>query len=191
MQNETISPINHGVISGAGQTAAGALGGAVRTGTSTYLKTALASTVIGAGLFVVIGLTGGVGALAAGGSAFSGILGNALGGSLVGGLLGGLVIGPFAGSLGGIFGAAKGGSDAAQRVREEKGAANMMQAQLSAMQAQALANQASPITISAPEAYNDNKYASASTLKLAPTTIQQGADAQLDGMVHGAALQRA
>jgi hypothetical protein len=182
MQNETISPINHGVVSATGHTVAGAAGGAVKSGLQTIGYTALVCAGIGA-----VWATGGLGLFATGvGSTFlSGLLGAA-----AGGLAGGVVLGPLFSVFTGTYGAVKGGANAANRVREEKGASNAMQAQLETYRAQALASQMAPTTVYAPSATNDNKYSGASTMNLAPSTIQQG-DAQLQGMVNGMGLQRA
>lgn len=192
MSNQTINPINHGIISGTGQTVAGAVGGGVKTGFKTWGTTTLYTGLAIGAAAAVIAFTGGAGAL---GFGTLGTLGNALTNFAVWGALGtgfgAVVTGPFASVFGGIFGAAKGGAQAAERVREEKGAANMMQAQLSAYQAQALAAQASPTMVYAPSAANNTKYDTASTLKLAnDNAIQAGASVQHDGVVQGMQLQR-
>lgn len=155
MEENYAAPIRHSGLSAAGSTAAGAVGGGLKTGLKTYGTTVIATAVIGAVLGVLIA-TGGFGLFAVG----TGMLGTAfwggIGGGLLGGLGGALVIGPFAGMFGGLFGAAKGGSHAAHRVREETGAAQVLDAQVQAYQAQALAGQSAPMNIYAPS--NDNKY---------------------------------
>lgn len=182
MSQETITPTNHGVIGAAGHTVAGAAGGAVKSGLKGIGYTALIFGAVGAAW-----ATGGLSLLGGGLSAtvFHGVLGG-LGGALIGGAL----IGPFVGMFTGTYGAAKGGSEAAQRVREEKGAANMVKAQLQAMQFEALNNRGTT-NIYAPTASNDNKYDTASTLTQAPSTIQQGQGAQFDGVLGGPQLAAA
>jgi len=180
MSNENIAPINHGVVGTVGHTAAGAAMGGLKFGAKAIFYTAVAGAVIGGlwgvGLFGAVGLAGGTVAT----TIFS-----AIGGGLGGGLLG-----MFASPLVATIGAAKGGSQAASRVREEKGAHTMVSAQLEAYRAQAIAAQAAPTTVYAPSASNDNKYGSASTMNLADSNIQ-AASAQNMGRVDGLQLARA
>lgn len=182
MVNETTNPINHGVVGALGHTAGGAAIGGVKSGIKTLGYTILAGAAIGA-----IWMSGGFGLLPA---AASGVLSNVL----IGAGIGGVVSLPFAGlfsAFGTAFGAAKGGAQAYDRVRDEKGAANMVKAQLQGMQMQAMAERSAPTTVYAPTAVNDNKYGSASTMNLADSNSIQAASAQLDGRAAGAQLQRA
>lgn len=180
MSNQTINPINHGVVSAAGHTAGGAVVGGLKLGAKTILYTA--------GAFALFGGLWGAGLLGA-----VGIAGGTMVNTMIG-VVGGGVVGTFLGSFVSPFtatvGAAKGGSQAYDRVREEKGAANMVKAQLQGMQMQAMAERSAPTTVYAPTAVNDNKYGSASTMNLADSNIQ-AASVQLDGRAAGAQLQRA
>lgn len=179
MSNETINPIHHSTLGAATSTAAGAVGGGLKGGVKTLLYTVAAGALIGA-----IWMSGGFGLLPA---AASGVLGNIVGGSLLGGLAG-TFVGAFAAPLGGLVGGLRGGSHAAARVRDEKGAANVLDAQLSAYQAQAQAMQQAT-TIYAPSAANNNSFP-ASTMNQAGSRIQADT-AQNLGTVNGLALQRA
>lgn len=179
MSNETINPIHHSTLGAATGTVAGAVGGGLKTGVKTLLYTVAAGALIGA-----IWMSGGFGLLPA---AASGVLGNIVGGSLLGGLAGGL-LGSFAAPIGGLVGGITGGNRAASRIRDEKGAANMLDAQLSAYQAQAQAMQ-SATTIYAPSAANNNSFP-ASTMNQAGSRIQADT-AQNLGTINGLQLQRA
>ena len=180
MSNETINPIHHGAVSGVTQTAAGAAGGAAKAAAKGWGATMLGFVVVGAAIGFVVA-TGGTGAVASW----------AVGGPILGALAGGL-IGWFpsqlVGGVGALFGGLKGGSNAAGRVREERGAANMLDAQLSAYQAQAQAMQQAT-TIYAPSAANNNSFP-ASTMNQAGSHIQADT-AQNLGTINGLALQRA
>lgn len=181
MQNETINPIRHGVISGATQTTAGVATGAVKTGVKSWLGSMGTFIAIGAVVGFTIG-TGGLGTIATG----------AIAGPIIGGLVGGLVgIIPsgYIGGLGALIGGFTGGKHAVERVSAERGAANMLDAQLQAYQAQAYAASAAPTTVYAPTAANNN-YPTASTMNQAGTKIQ--ADAAQDlGTINGQALAAA
>lgn len=183
MTNETINPIHHSTLGGATSTAAGAVGGGLKAGVKTLLAVVAVGAVIGA-----VWATGGLGLLAGEAAAtFSGILGDGILGALAGAAGGGLV-GIFAAPIAGLVGGISGGSRAATRVREEKGAANMLDAQLSAYQAQAQAMQQAT-TIYAPSAANNNSFP-ASTMNQAGSRIQADT-AQNLGTINGLALQRA
>lgn len=188
MQNETINPIRHSALGTVGGTAAGAAGGAVKTGAKTFLYTAIGTALVFGATAAVIAFTGGLGAAAIG---TAGTLSNAVANFVGFGLLGGAVgvpLGLFTGTIGGGIGAVTGGSRAASRIRDEKGAANVLDAQLSAYQTQALAAQQAT-TIYAPSAANHN-YAGASTKNQAPLSIQGGTGQDL-GTINGMQLQRA
>ncbi len=184
MQNDNINPIHHGAFSKATGTVTGAAGGAIGTAGKAVGSTLLFSTLAGAGIAVAIGLTGG---LAAGGFLTT-MLFNAVIGSLSGAVVG-MVASPVVGGIGAWVGAVKGGSNAATRIRNEQGAANMVDAQLSAYQAQAYAASAAPTTVYAPSAANNN-YPTASTMNQAGTKVQ--ADSAMDlGTINGQQLAAA
>jgi len=180
MTNETINPIHHSTLGGATQAAAGVAGGAAKGAAKGWLGT-MGVFILGGALIGFLVGTAGIGTLATG----------AIAGPIIGGLLGGVagwVPSQLGGGLGAILGGLKGGSNAANRVREEKGAANMLDAQLSAYQAQAQAMQQAT-TIYAPSAANNNSFP-ASTMNQAGTRIQADT-AQNLGTINGLALQRA
>ena len=175
-----VAPVNHGVLSTTGTVAIGTAGGAIKS----TLKVALWCIGIG----VVVGVLAATGVLpiasmASGGvaSAFWGTMLKVVAGTVVGGGLGAVVaagLAPFAAT----FGAGKGALNASHRVSQEKGAANVLQAQVSAYQAQAQA-----------AAANDNKYnfpAQGSPMNPAMASIQADS-AQGFGPVAGQGLQRA
>lgn len=178
MQNETINPVRHSTLGTVSGTTLGAVGGGLKSGAKTLGYLAIGGAVIGG----LIG-AGVFGAVGVGGWAIAQTLAGVVGGGLVGGLAG-LFAAPIAGGIGAVTG----GSRAATRIREEKGAANMLDAQLSAYQAQALASQQAT-TIYAPTAANNN-YPSASTMNQAGSQIQ-AATAQDLGTINGMQLQRA
>ena len=136
-----VAPVNHGVLSATGNVAVGTVGGAV----SSALKVAL--WCIGIGVVVgvlaatgVLPIAAAVGGAGGGGvaSAFWGTMLKVVAGTVVGGGLGAVlaaVLSPFAAT----FGAGKGAINASHRVSQEKGAANVLQAQVSTYQAQAQA----------------------------------------------------
>lgn len=183
MSNETINPIPHSALGTVSGTTLGAVGGG--------LKGVGKALLYGVALGAIIGGAWGVGLLGFAATA-AGISGGTVGwtvlGVLGGGLLGG-VLGTAVAPATGIIGTVKGGSNAASRIRAEKGAANMVDAQLQAYQAQAYAAAAAPTTVYAPTAANNN-YATASTMNQAGTKIQ--ADSAQDlGTINGMQLQRA
>ena len=189
MSNENINPIHHSTLGGVTQTAAGAAGGALKSGLSGYLKTTLATGLVVGAVAATIALTGGLGAL---GWGAAGTLGNAAMNftvfGLVGGVVGAFTTGPVGGAIGSWFGGFHGGANAAERVRNEKGAANVLDAQVSAYQAQAVAAQQAT-TIYAPSAANNNSFP-ASTMNQAGSKIQADS-AQNLGTINGMQLQRA
>lgn len=179
MSNETINPIHHSTLGGAAHTATGAAGGAIKGAAKGWGATMLGFVVAGAAIGLFLG-TGGTAAVTW-----------AVGGPILG-AIGGAIVGWFPSQLGGgigaLFGGLKGGVNAADRVRDERGAANMLDAQLSAYQAQAMAMQ-SATTIYAPSAANNNSFP-ASTMNQAGSRIQADT-AQNLGTINGLALQRA
>lgn len=178
MSNETINPIHHSTLGGATGTVAGAAGGMLKSGFKALAFTVGAGVLVGAlwgaGVFAGVGI--------AGGTIINTLLGGALGGVL--GFGASYVTAPIAGTIGAI----SGGTRAADRIRDEKGAANMLDAQLSAYQSQAQAMQTAT-TIYAPSAANNNSFP-ASTMNQAGTRIQADT-AQNLGTINGLALQRA
>lgn len=180
MQNETIMPVRHGLISGTATTVAetgkGALTGLVKGG------------LIGLGTMATVG------ALLAGGAAFmlsAGIVPIVLAsaaGALGGGVTGMFVGGPLAAGIGTVVGTVFGVKRGVDKVSNERGAATVLDAQLSAYQAQAMASQQAT-TIYAPSAANHN-YAGASTNNQAPLSIQGGTGMDM-GTINGMQLQRA
>lgn len=179
-QNQTV-PVRHTMLSGVGSTTAGTVGGAVKGGVSGWLIATGICAVLGAALF-----TGGFG-LGLG----SAMLWQGIGGAALVGGIGAFTVGPFVGMLTGAFGGVKGGTQAAERVSREKGAATMLDAQVAAYQAQAGAAQTNVYT--APLANNDNKYnfpASGSAMNPAASSIQASSAENL-GVVDGQQLQRA
>jgi len=132
--NDYIAPVDHGVLSTAGNVTVGAAGGAVKS----FSKTVLWSMGIGAVAVAALFLTPFIGGTSLIGAVAAGAVGAGLGAA------GGLFTGSFLGAFTGLFGAGKGALDAQQRVSEQKGAARAMEMQLAAYQAMA--------------ANNDNKY---------------------------------
>lgn len=182
MDNMNVAPINHGVVSATGTVAAGTAGGFIKGGLKTMAWFILVGGVVGALAMTGILPLGGlfVGSAAAGGAIAStlGFLGNAALGTVLGGAVASLIAIPF-GGISAALGALKGGSHAYQQVKLEQGAANVMQAQVAAYQAQAIA------------ASNDNKYnlpAQGTRFNQADTNISA---MQADGRVNGVQLQRA
>lgn len=174
--NDYVAPVNHGVLSATGSVALGAAGGAAKSIGKTLLWTigalALVGFLWGSGLLAMGAALLPESVVAAGGG-FS-----AAGGLGVGTLLGiiGIPVGAFFGAFTGLFGAGKGAVDAHERVSQERGAAQALEAQVAVYQAQANDN---------------NKYnfaAQGSPMNPAGTTISA---MQTDGRVNGQQLQRA
>lgn len=191
MQNENINPIRHSALGTVSGTAIGAVGGGIKSGVKTWVYTAAITALAFGATAAVVAFTGGLGTGAAALTfgTISNALANFVGFGLVGGAVGGLVVGPALGVFGGAIGTVRGGTQAASRIRDEKGAANMLDAQLQAYQAQAYAASAAPTTVYAPSAANNN-YATASTMNQAGTKIH--ADTAQDlGTINGMQLQRA
>jgi hypothetical protein len=180
MQNETIMPVRHGLISGTATTAAetgkGALTGLVKGG------------LIGLGTMAALGALALGGATLALGGGFAWAVGLGLVGALGGGITGLSIGGPLAAGIGTLVGTVFGAKHGIDKVSNERGAATMLDAQLAAYQAQAMASQQAT-TIYAPSAANHN-YAGASTKNQAPLSIQGGTGVDM-GAINGMQLQRA
>lgn len=183
-QQQNAAPVNHGVLSSTGNVVGGTVVGGVKSGVKTYITTTLVCAALAAGITLLSIATGGVSGFFALGTV-SNVVGQTLLFGTLGGLVGAAVIAPFTSIFGGLFGAVKGGSDAADRVRNEKGAANVVQAQVAAYKAQAQAE--------ALGASNDNQRynsfpAQGSPMNQAGSTVNA---MQADGRVDGMHLQRA
>ncbi len=134
------APIDHSAGSAAAQTAAGAAGGALKTGAKWWAAVAVIGAAVG--LFAGLVLTGIVpitivsGALAE----ISGMgllkVATIAATTIIGGAVAASTLGPVAGAIGGTIGGVKGGGRAAHRVGEERGAAAAMQAQIEMVRAQ-------------------------------------------------------
>ncbi len=192
-REEPIVPYNHSTVGAVMTRAGGTAGGAVKGGISTVAWTiggvAIAGaicgliTVFGAwpAVFSVMGLGGEAGA------ASIGILGKIVAGLGLGALAG-AVVGAIASPVTGFFGTIKGGFDgydrADTRISQERGAAQMMNAELQALQSQAMIMQASQ-----PQARAGDRYAGASTMLQADHSALQAA--QYDGRMNGLQLEAA
>lgn len=181
MSNENIMPVRHGFISGTATTAAEAGKGAIKGMVKGGLMGLATMAVLGAAI------VGGSAFLLGGG--IVGLLVAAPIGAIAGGLSGLVVGGPLAAGIGTVLGTVFGVNRGMDRVGNERGAATMLDAQLQAYEAQAMAAQQATI-INAPSAANNN-YPTASTMNQAGTQIQRGTSQDM-GMINGApALQRA
>ena len=181
-------PINHSTFSAAGATVAGAGAGAIKSSLFSIGAWFVGLAAVGAVVGFAIA-TGGFGAPALGTFlTSSGFIGTAIGGIV--GLAGAAATWYVPAIAGGGYGAITGGSRAATRVDNERGAATVLQAQVDAFKAQAEAATATPKYAS-----NDNKYNLApqgDAMNQASTKINTGADnAQLQGAVVNPELQRA
>jgi hypothetical protein len=137
MQDEQITPVNHSTFSAAASTATSAAGHGLKSGASAAFKWIVAFAIAGA-VIGLLGSTVGFGFLSmgAGGSAIGHVLSSTLIGGLVAGAVG-AATSMFPAVLGGAWGAGKGAVEGHHRVSQERGAAAEMNAQLSALQAQA------------------------------------------------------
>lgn len=192
MENDNITPIHHGALSSVGGTAAGAVGGGLKAGAKTVLAVAAIGALVGGlwGLGVLGAIGGAMGI--SGGTVISTIFGVGLGGVLGGAL------GLFASPATATIGAVRGGNRAANRIRDEKGAATVLDAQLSAYQAQAYAAQQQPATIYAPSASNNTTISPGAGAPVSqyPTMNQASPRINADsaqnlGTINGLQLQRA
>ena len=192
-REEPIVPHNHSTLGAAATRAGGTAGGAVKGGISTVAWTIGGLAIAGAvvGLLWVTGalpvITGAIGAMmgTGGGASGLGTLFNILGVTALGGAIG-AVIGAIASPVTGFFGTVKGGFDgyekADTRISQERGAAQVMNAELQALQSQAMIMQASQA-----QARVGDRYANASTMLQADHSALQAA--QLDGRMTGLQLQ--
>jgi hypothetical protein len=134
--NAPVAPVKHGVFSTAGNVGGGIFGGGIKSMSKTVLWGIGIGALVGATLFMMpaIGAMGSFFGTAAAitGTGALGVVGAVVGGAI--GTLGGALVSP----LTGLFGATKGGMKAHERVRMETGAANVMQAQVQLMRAQAM-----------------------------------------------------
>lgn len=132
MEDMNVAPVNHGLLSSTGNVALGAAGGAVKSGISAMMTWtglfALTGAVL-AGTVVALGATTLVVAAPT-------ILLATVAGGLGAGILG-LTTSSFAGVIGAALGGFSGASKAITRVGQERGAANVMQAQVATYMAQA------------------------------------------------------
>lgn len=182
MEQQNAAPVNHGVLSSTGAVAIGTVGG----GFKAVAKTALWCIGIGAvvGVLAATGILP-IASVASGSIAatFWGTVGKVVLGTAVGGGLGALAATAIA-PVAALFGAGKGAVHASHRVSAEKGAANVVQAQVAAYKAQAQAEALS--------ASNDNNRYNfppqGAPMNQAGTRISA---MQADGRVNGMQLQRA
>ena len=209
MDNDQIVPVKHGVLSGT-SAVVGAAAGGYFTGFGKWFGRALiAGAVIGAAIAFAVGIApivAAAGALIASGGAattatIAGVTGvavnlSSLGASVMGlfgsmatwgavGLIPGAILGIGTGAVGAVVNPFFAGAHAAEKVKLERSSYDVMQAQVSALQAQAaIAN--------APA--NDNKYnlpACGSRFNEAGSTIN-ASSVQLDSTLgQGAALAKA
>lgn len=134
MEQQNVAPVDHGLFSATGNVALGTAGGAA----SSMGKTALYAI----GGFAFLGFLVGTGALGGALALFGSGAGSVL--STIGYTLGfgaflGVPAALVAAPLAGLVGGGKGAVHATHRVSAEKGAANAVQAQVAAYQAQAQA----------------------------------------------------
>ncbi len=182
--NNYVAPVDHGILSSTGAVAGGAAVGFLKNGLTTLAWCVGIGIVVGAlaatGVLPMASLFGG-GELAAG---FLPLIGKILVGSAVGGLAG-TAVGMVGGTITSAVGAVTGAGRALDQVKAEKGAANVVQAQVAAYRAQAQA-----------QAYaaandNSNKYnfpVHGSAMNPAMASIQADS-AQNDGPINGRNLQ--
>lgn len=184
-KDEMIVPVNHDFMSSVGTTTLSA----GRSGLSGLFKGAVSGLVIGLGLTATAVIGFGILAFTAPGLLAIGA-GIASIVSLIGGVAAtGVAMGGF-GAIGSAFGLIGGGLKGIQRVGHEKGASEMLQAQVAAYQASAVSPSAQT-TIYAPA--SGDKYhfpAQGSAMNPAASSIQ--ADSVQDmGLVNGQQRQRA
>ncbi|MFZ4126110.1 MAG: hypothetical protein ACOYJ2_08620 [Rickettsiales bacterium] len=194
-REEPIVPYNHSTVGAVATRAGGTAGGAVKGGISTVAWTIGGLAIAGA----VLGLTGGLVGWETLGGAIANLFGSEAGVALsgkamavIGSVIGvgfiGAVIGTIISPLTGLFGTVKGGFDgyekADTRISQERGAAQMMNAEISALQSQAMIMQASQA-----QQRPGDRYAGASTMLQADHSALQAA--QYDGRMNGLQLEAA
>lgn len=181
--DEMVVPVNHDVMSSVGTTVMSS----GKSGLSGLLKGAVGTFLIGT--LLTVAATVGVAFLST--ATLGGVL--AVGATaVVGGLLtwGATTVGATLGSAIGLVG---GGLDGIRRVSHEKGASQVLQAQVAAYQAAAASQTAQTNIYTSPMATNDNKFnfpAQGSAMNPASASIQ-AASAEAQGVVNGQQLQRA
>lgn len=184
MANNYVAPIDHSVGSAAATTAGGAASGALSGAARAFWKgiktLAIVGGIVGIGYALLstglvtipaalAGAEGGVVLPAIVGKLTS-VIGWALAGTAIGGAVG-VAAGYITIPAGGIIGGAKGASRAANQVKEERGQAAMVQAQVDMVRAQSMA----PVV------------AQGSAMNMANPRIS-AADMQYDGRVNGQEL---
>lgn len=149
MEQQNVAPVDHGLFSATGSVAAGAVGGGIKTGFKAFAWS------VGICAMVGVLLATGVLPVAVGATELAGtfwpFLGKIALGAGIGGAVG-IIPGVLTGGIGSVIGAVTGAGHASNRVSQEKGAANVVKAQVAAYQAQA---QAEAIAASAPAAKYD------------------------------------
>ena len=202
-REEPIVPYNHSTVGAVATRAGGTAGGAVKGGFETVGKVILGLAVAGALIFVLghFGVFEAISGVveAAGKAAATALASNPqavtavanfnplplIGGIALWGGVGALV-GVLISPLTGLFGTVKGGFDgyekADTRISQERGAAQVMNAEIQALQAQAMMAQAA-------QPRPGDRYANASTLLQADHSALQAA--QLDGRMSGLQLEAA
>lgn len=155
MSDKYVTPVRHSSFSAAANTAAGAAGGAVKTGLTSAALWIGAITLIGVAVGVTIA-TGGLSFVGTG-SIMSGIISFLTSGVTWGALIGGGLGLAFAtgtawipGGAGAIAGGLKGGGKASARVANERAAAQELQTQIAIARAQ----EASPVYANSNNKYN-------------------------------------
>ncbi|MFZ4540991.1 MAG: hypothetical protein ACOYNL_04160 [Rickettsiales bacterium] len=136
MRNDYITPVDHGVVGGAANVAAGAVGGALKKGLTATALWITGVTIAGA-IALPLLVTSAPFALMAVAGAFVGSIA-------------GLGTSWLPGGLATIFGGISGGSNASERVQAERYAAVQAKLQIEALRAQSIAQVA--------EATNGQKY---------------------------------
>ncbi len=196
MNNDNITPINHNAFTATSTVAAEAGKSGIKKMLATGVLSPFASTLLGAvagaAMFGLAAFTVGalfipVGAVTLGGVAGAALTAAGFGASIGGfsGLVGGTFFAPLIAGFGGLFGLVGGTSRGISKISQEQSAANVMAAQLSAYQAQAMNV--------APPAPTVNKYdfpAQGSAFNQASSTINAGSLSN-EGPLNAAGLQRA
>jgi hypothetical protein len=178
MQNDEATPVNHSLLSGFGATASSAVGHGLKSGVKSAVYWIAGVAAVAATIGVIIG---------SGGIASALLWGIGMG---TVGVVAGAYTSPFAGVLGGMFGFGKGAVEGSHRVNQERGAAEAMNAQLSAYQSMALGQ---GTNIYAPTANAEAKYnfpVQGSAMNPAMSRIS-AESAQSHGQLDGLNLQRA
>lgn len=203
MAQDQIAPVNHGVLSGTGTVAAEAGASGLRGMLKGAAIPPAIAAVVAGGISLYTGVTGVIAAAAAvpagatgaaaAAATFSGVTLGLLGAVstaaiwAAGFAVVGLLAVPVFAGLGSIFGLASGAKRGVDKVSQERGAANELQAQVAAYQAQAQAMAFNAANENAPA----NKYnfpPQGAPMNPAGTVV---GGVQRDGMVNGQQLQLA